>query len=553
MKVIIPADEAARFAEQLQTSKYREDERDYKLAVHKVLAALFSERTINDEYAATLIAELFDTATPDLDRLGVAPADQDFVHQTVGAPGVRAAMANLAGGRWGVAQFAWIPRAVEFGFGEPVAEAFRHLVDDAAPVAERVDTFRDALYNVCLALEQKGGFLPGWRLFRVSLSFVAMLLGGYDPTRYTFYSSGALRHGYERYSPDARWPSGSRGEVYAEVCTFVQAVSDALRAYGVPIEDLIDAQSFIWISFSATKKAKPTPTSKPAARVASVADPDAVATDLAARTLWPIDRARHLVGLASSGRPLLFQGPPGTGKTFVAVELARLLSGDEEGRFEVVQFHPSYAYEDFIEGIRPLVTEGSTLAYEIRSGIFLKLVDLARQHPDDPFFMVIDELNRANLPRVFGELLYALEYRGPEHTFRLPYSNAETYIPDNITLIGTMNTADRSIALVDAAIRRRFRHVNFAPDREVLRNWLRANNLGQLADDAAARMDHLNHELLKSLDADRLIGHTYFMRADLAESGYDAVWDEDIGPVLNEHLYNRPEEVRRLRDVFLES
>ncbi len=272
--------------------------------------------------------------------------------------------------------------------------------------------------------------------------------------------------------------------------------------------------------------------------------------DLARATYWPEERARLLVSLAQRWRQLLFQGPPGTGKTFVAGTLAGLLAGDEEGRLEVVQFHPSYAYEDFVEGIRPRVTEGSGLAYEIRKGIFMRLADGAREFPEASFFLVVDELNRANLPRVFGELLYALEYRGPEHPFRLPYSGAETYVPANICLIGTMNTADRSIALVDAAVRRRFRHVEFAPDPSVLRAWLSDHDLGDLAERATRSLVGLNVQLLELLDADRLIGHTYLMRQDLAEVGLEA-WEEDIEPVLREHLFNQPAEIAKLRDTFL--
>ena len=272
---------------------------------------------------------------------------------------------------------------------------------------------------------------------------------------------------------------------------------------------------------------------------------------LATAALWPQKRAERLATQVQRWGQLLFQGPPGTGKTYVAETLARLLAGDEEGRVEVVQFHPSYAYEDFIEGIRPVVTEGSDLAYEVREGIFMKLAERAREFPEDPFFLVVDEINRANLPRVFGELLYALEYRGPEHTFRLPYSGTEAYIPANITIIATMNTADRSIALVDAAIRRRFRHVEFAPDPDVLEAWLGAHNLAATAGHAAGRLVALNTELAQLLDPDRLIGHTYPMRDDLADAGLSAVWEEDIEPVLREHLFAQRGEIIKLRDVFL--
>src|SRR5207237_8930680 len=115
------------------------------------------------------------------------------------------------------------------------------------------------------------------------------------------------------------------------------------------------------------------------------------------------------------GRRLLVQGLPVAGKTFVVERLARLPTADEEERTELVQFHPSYAYEDFVEGIRPRVTGEAGLAYEVREGIFLALVERAKEHPNELFVLVVDEINRANLPRVLGELLYALEYRGPEH------------------------------------------------------------------------------------------------------------------------------------------
>lgn len=188
---------------------------------------------------------------------------------------------------------------------------------------------------------------------------------------------------------------------------------------------------------------------------------------------------------------------------------------------------------------------------EIRTGRFIRLCDQATQFPDEQFFMVVDEINRANLPRVFGELLYGLEYRGPENPFGLPYSQHDAYIPENLTLIATMNSADRSIALVDAAVRRRFRHVAFAPDSDVLRGWLSANGLGSVSDHAIERLKALNSELGELVDAERLIGHTYLMRGDLATVGLETVWEEDIEPVLREHLFGQAGEVRRLRGVFL--
>lgn len=553
MKLVIPAQEAASFGEELSTDRYRREERDYKVAVHLVLSSLLSDANRSHEEFASLIADVFREAMPNLDALGIASDDQTFIEQALAPLGgsLRSAMANLAGGKWGLAQFIWIPRAIEYELGPAIADAFCNLVDEAVSVAERVDAFREQIYSAAQALQRKGGFLPNWRLFRLSLSFVAVALTGYDPSRYTFYSRGALRYGYQRYAPDSAWPKGSMGEIYAQVCEFVQAVAAELKAQGDPVRDLIDAQSFIWLGFEDAKEEEKLAEVQPAKPPSTTAISGSVAQDLAAAAFWPLDRAERLVSQVERWRQFLFQGPPGTGKTFIAETLARLLAGEEEGRVEVVQFHPSYAYEDFIEGIRPVVTEGSELAYEVRKGIFLRLVDEAIEFPEDPFFLVVDEINRANLPRVFGELLYAVEYRGAEHTFRLPYSGGMSYVPRNITIIATMNTADRSIALVDAAIRRRFRHIKFAPDPRVLRAWLESRGLGALAPHATDRLIALNEQLSELLDADRLIGHTYLMRADLGEVGLEAVWQEDIEPVLREHLFTQDEEVARLRDVFL--
>ena len=553
MELVVPQTEADRFRDVLTTDDYRSQERDYKLAVHTVLSALLSDETRERSDFPSLLGNVFQEAMPDLDALGIAAADQALVKQAL-APvggGLRGAMANLAGGKWGLAQFVWIPRAIEFELGAAIADAFRGLVDERVPVAERVDAFRDEMYAVTQALQQKGGFLPNWQLFRLSLAFVAAVLTGYDPSRYTFYSHGALRHGYERYAPGVAWPKGSMGEIYAQMCEFVRSVRASLEAYGVPIQDLIDAQSFVWLSFLDARATEPRQERQERNPSTSPVGSASVARDLADAAFWPEARAGRLVAQVQRWGQLLFQGPPGTGKTFVADALSRLLAGDEEGRVEVVQFHPSYAYEDFIEGIRPIVTEGSDLTYEVRKGIFLRLADRAIEFPDDPFFLVVDEINRANLPRVFGELLYALEYRGSEHTFRLPYSGGEGYVPRNITIIATMNNADRSIALVDAAIRRRFRHIDFAPDAGVLKAWLHSHGLGAIADDAAARLIALNEQLVQLLDRDRLIGHTYLMRDDLGDAGFAAVWDEDIEPALREQLFTQHEEIAKLREMFL--
>ena len=556
MEVVVPGLEAEEFAKELTGEHYLHTERLYKLAVHKVFAALLSEPVASRTDFADRLADVFGEVMPDLEALGISPPDQKFINEALGehsGAGMRWAMSNLTGGKWGLVQFVWIPRAVEFDLGPEISDVFRELVDAKTPLAGRVDRFREDLYEICRTLQRKGGFLPNWELHHVSLAFVALILAAYDKSRHTFYNAGALRYGYKRYAPGTEFPGGSAGEKYAAVCEFAKEIESALEAGGAPVEDLIDAQSFVWLRFNEAKEAEKKEKKPGSPGDSSPSASGGEAGDLAAQCYWPLERAEHLVTQARRWGQLLFQGPPGTGKTFVAEALARLLAGDQDGHVEVVQFHPSYAYEDFIEGIRPVVTEGSGLAYEVRPGIFMRLARRAIDNPEDQFFLVVDEINRANLPRVFGELLYALEYRGPEHIFRLPYSGAEEHIPENITIIATMNTADRSIALVDAAVRRRFRHVDFEPDTEILKSWLKDNDLGDMAEEAAARLTALNEQLIPLIGADRLIGHTYLMRPDLSDVGLAAVWDEDIEPVLREHLYSQRGEIDSLRAVFLEN
>ena len=203
-----------------------------------------------------------------------------------------------------------------------------------------------------------------------------------------------------------------------------------------------------------------------------------------------------------------------------------LADGDED-RVSVVQFHPATTYEDFFEGLRPSVTAAGQVTYQRTSGPLVAIAEKAAKHEaeDRTYVLVIDEINRANLPKVFGELLFLLENR--DKSARTLYRPEEPFrLPANLKLIGTMNTADRSIALIDAAMRRRFHFVPFFPHegmmKDLLRRWLADGN-GRTA--IADFLDAVNQELLPLVGEHLLIGPSHFMTADLSRERAQAHLD----------------------------
>jgi hypothetical protein len=241
--------------------------------------------------------------------------------------------------------------------------------------------------------------------------------------------------------------------------------------------------------------------------------------------------------LLNDKKQIVFYGPPGTGKTYVAERFAEWFTSGI-GNVEVIQFHPSYAYEDFVEGIRPAL-DAEDLHYRLVPGLLRAFAQRCLDDPSARFVLVIDEINRANLARVFGELLYLLEYRQKGVT--LPYSQEGFQLPENLYIIGTMNTADRSIALVDFALRRRFHFVHFAADPSILRRWLQRHvpSMTSVAD----YLEFVNERLGQS---DFAVGFSYFMRTDLDESVLRRLWERSVLPALGEYYFNDPEQVAAL-------
>ena len=256
--------------------------------------------------------------------------------------------------------------------------------------------------------------------------------------------------------------------------------------------------------------------------------------------LWSLQNKKNFI----------LQGPPGTGKSFVAKRLAYALLGfKDESRIESVQFHQSFSYEDFIQGFRPK-KDGS--GFTLKDGVFYRFCKKALLDPMRPYVFIIDEINRGNLSKIFGEVMLLIETdkRGPEWAVSLTYSDESSnkfYIPANVHILGMMNTADRSLAIVDYALRRRFAFKDVLPgfDSDKFRPLLESKGVeSQVIAGIQAKMSSLNKEIESSIDLGRgfAIGHSFFVPfqdVNDSKAWYDRVINNEIVPLLREYWFDK--------------
>lgn len=426
-------------------------------------------------------------------------------------------------------------------------EALRAIWTDSDALDQRLDRF---LVSVPREVLRTSG---------ARLSIASFLLLAEDPHTYAIYRAEPVEAGYRLTGYPPPDPAARDTERHLRELDFLDEVIAQGQKRGLVLRDRLDAQSVLWcvVRWEPGDWPQPELDTLAAYRAGKVPDagtgggddgngegggqvsgqlPELTIEGLAAQLLVSDHWLNDIRAMLEAKGQVIFYGPPGTGKTYVALEFGQYLARDG-GRVEIVQFHPSYAYEDFVMGYRPQEINGRP-AFKLLPGPLVRIAEEARQNPNVRFVLVIDEINRGNVARVFGELYFLLEYR--DRAINLQYRDEPFQLPQNLWIIGTMNTADRSIALMDAALRRRFFFVPFFPTEPpmegLLARWLDRNSpeMRWVAD-----VVHLANERLG--DRHVGIGPSYFMRDDLDEDWVTRIWKFQILPYLEEHFFGEPD------------
>jgi 5-methylcytosine-specific restriction protein B len=277
------------------------------------------------------------------------------------------------------------------------------------------------------------------------------------------------------------------------------------------------------------------------------------------------EELEHILERLHSKKAMILQGPPGVGKTFISRKLGYALMHEvDNDRLEMVQFHQSYSYDDFVRGYRPV--PGKAASFVLQNGIFYEFCQKAIRDPDREYVFIIDEINRGNISQIFGELLMLIEAdkRGPQFAVPLVYPRPEEprfYVPHNVYLIGLMNLADRSLAMVDYALRRRFAFVNLKPQyaSERFRTWLLEHGMRpELVQLITGRMSALNRDIKDDplLGENYQIGHSYFTPpgeefSRLDEEWYRTIVRTEIVPLLREYWFDNPHKAQEIEERLL--
>ena len=408
-------------------------------------------------------------------------------------------------------------------------DAFRSLqaiwTQDNSSVSDRIRTF-------CDLARESGVSRPGTLMTVASVLMMALGVEQYPPFKIRTFNKAYDLTGYGKPEKDA-----DEAALYEFALGFLDRFIDEAEQRDLELGNRLRAQSVVWMIKDQSEPNNGN-------NIHSPSSLQALAKDLN----LPVEFLETVKTLLEEKKQVIFQGPPGTGKTYVARKLAAYIAGSAE-RVTLVQFHPSYAYEDFVQGFRPTVAkEGQTAGFVLRDGPLLRAAKRAHREDESgvKHFLVIDEINRGNIAKVFGELYFLLEYR--DEPVSLQYQEEESLpfpMPPNLYIIGTMNTADRSIALVDLALRRRFHFVEFSPSKYpvkgLLHRWLKEKLPDSNMEWVANLIDLANEKLN---DRDAAIGPSHFMKDNLDEAAVRRIWEHSVIPYVAERLFGDDERIR---------
>ena len=387
---------------------------------------------------------------------------------------------------------------------------------DDVSVGKRVRDFAELLpYSITSG--------AGSRANTASVLLMGLDVEQYPPFRVTLFNKAYDRTGYDKSEQ-----SVDEATLYGHALGFLDRFIEEANKRGLKLRHRLDAQSVVWAILQGRIENDPPEEDS--------VQPEPDLQQLAVDLHLPAEFLEKINTLLEDKKQVIFQGPPGTGKTYVAQKLAEHWAKSAE----IVQFHPSYSYEDFVQGFRPKGADGGQVKFELQDGPLLRIAKDAQADPGGKYYLIIDEINRGIIAKVFGELYFLLEYR--DTPIRLQYSEKPFSLPPNLYIIGTMNTADRSIALVDLALRRRFYFVEFHPNEwpinDLLHNWLKdnASDMAWVADVVDRANDKLN-------DRNAAIGPSYFMKDNLDEATVERIWEHSVLPYIEERLF-REEDTR---------
>ena len=410
------------------------------------------------------------------------------------------------------------------------------------PVEQRVEGFDSRLPESRLSKRSWG----------TRCNIASYLLMGMNPERYPPYQKRVFRKTYEELGHPVPPPRDRKASAeYRYALDFLDALLAEFRKRGVEtLRNRLEAQSAVWyVHQNYFKLEKPLPESDDG-------------------RLLPVPAMSHQI------LNTILYGPPGTGKTWNTVNLAVAIAEGQmiadvvaedrstvkkkfdayrdSGRIEMVTFHQNYTYEDFVEGIRPVLSRGvaaeedekaeSVLQYQVVPGALQAIAKRAENNHDCRYVLIIDEINRGNIARIFGELITLIEdskrLGSPDETrVRLPVSKITFGLPSNLFFVGTMNTADRSIALLDSALRRRFVFQEMMPDPSLLESFTTQTEGADEVIDCKKILTAMNYRIATLLDREHQIGHTYFLAIDSLQSLKDA-FQHKILPLLQEYFFD---------------